>query len=155
MDTPTLRREELGSAVLDSLFAELNREVDGIYPEEGANHYRLDPAEVSPGRGGCFVLWIGDEPVGCGALRMLDADTGELKRMFVRPAWRGRGLSRRMLRHLEAEARRCGARRLVLETGTRLAASVALYESEGFREIGRFGEYAHSPLSHCMAKTLD
>jgi putative acetyltransferase len=155
MDIPTLRREELGSAALDSLFAELNREVDGIYPEEGANHYRLDPAEVSPGRGGCFVLWMGAEPVGCGALRMLDADTGELKRMFVRPAWRGRGLSRRMLRHLEAEARRCGARRLVLETGTRLTASVALYESEGFREIERFGEYANSPLSHCMAKPLD
>ncbi|MFM1885812.1 MAG: hypothetical protein RL026_969 [Pseudomonadota bacterium] len=154
MDDLRLRREPLDSPLLAQLFAELNQEVDGIYPEAGANHYRVDADEVSPARGGCFLSFIGDEAVGCGALRMLDAVTAELKRMYVRPAWRGRGYSRRMLRHLEAQARALGARRLVLETGLRLAPSVALYRSEGFVDIARFGEYVDSPLSHCMGKTL-
>ena len=63
-------------------------------------------------------------------------------------------MGRRILRALESEARLLGARRIVLETGERQVAAVALYEREGFTRIPLFGEYLDSPLSLCMAKDL-
>jgi GNAT superfamily N-acetyltransferase len=74
--------------------------------------------------------------------------------MFVRRAVRGRGLSRLLLDAIEQRARLLGAHRLVLETGVRQTEAVGLYRSAGYTEIERFGEYADSPLSLCMAKTL-
>jgi putative acetyltransferase len=93
--------------------------------------------------------------VGCGALRLLDADTAELKRMYVCPEARGQGIGRRLLGALEAEARAFGVRRLVLETGVRQAAAMALYQATGFRPIPLFGEYRLSPdTSVCLGKDL-
>jgi GNAT superfamily N-acetyltransferase len=94
-------------------------------------------------------------PVGCGALRVLDAETAELKRMFVSPAVRGMGLGRRLVAALEAEARAMGVRRLVLETGVRQAAALALYRATGFDLIPLYGEYRLSPeTSVCLGKDL-
>ena len=93
--------------------------------------------------------------MGCGAVRLLDAETGELKRMYVAPAARGTGLGRRLVKALEAEARALGARRLVLETGTRQHAAIALYRATGFVPIPLYGEYLGSPAtSVCLGKEL-
>lgn len=124
------------------------------YPEQGANHFRLDADEVSEGRGAFFVAYQGASPVACGAIRRHEATTAEIKRMYVVPEWRGRGLSRVVLEKLEAEGRRLGVTRLVLETGDRQSEALALYERSGFVRIPRFGEYVGSPLSVCMAKEL-
>ena len=120
----------------------------------GATHFRLDPDEVAEGRGAFMVALSQAHPVGCGALRMIDARTAELKRMYVVPSVRGRGIAGGVLEALEAEARRLGVQRLVLETGIRQHAALALYRRAGYQPIPPFGEYLASPTSVCLAKDL-
>jgi GNAT superfamily N-acetyltransferase len=150
----TLRPEDLRSPTAQLLIRRLNAELTQRYPEEGATHFRLDPDEVAPGRGCFWVAWLGDAPIGCGAVRKLDAETAEVKRMFVDEAARGRGAGRAILDALERAARDLGCRRLVLETGVRQVEAVALYRRAGFVPIPPFGEYVDSPLSLCMGKAL-
>jgi GNAT superfamily N-acetyltransferase/dephospho-CoA kinase len=95
--------------------------------------------------------------VGCGSLR--DARRygdgyGELKRMYVRPAYRGRGLSRLVLSRLEEIAAENGMRRLILETGTRQVEAIRLYRSAGYRRIPAYGPYDERSLSVCYARWL-
>ena len=97
---------------------------------------------------------VGGRAVGCGGLQALDADTGELKRMYVRPAFRGRGIARQMLVALEELAFRHGHRTVCLETGTYLPAAIALYRSSGYEPIPVYGEYVDNPYSVCFAKRL-
>lgn len=155
--------EPLTSADATTLIAALNAELSALYPEPGANHFRLDPNEVAPGTG-IFVLarWLG-RPVGCGALRRLGEPVvrdlgprvGELKRMYVDRTLRGKGIGRALLDRLETEARALGLDRLVLETGIRQIEALALYRRAGFIEMPPYGEYAASAAtSVCMTKTL-
>ena len=88
------------------------------------------------------------------AIRRLGDDEAEIKRMYVLPALRGRGIGGALLDALEAEARALGVRRLLLETGERQPEALALYRRAGFVVIEPYGEYVDSPLSVCMAKTL-
>ena len=153
----TVRPALLGSPEAQALIAELNAELSVRYPEPGANHFRLDEDEVARGRGAFLVAYREDrsgEPVGCGAVRMMDATTAEVKRMYVVPSARGLGLGRQILAAIEVEARALGASRLVLETGDRQHEALALYERAGFARIAPFGEYVGSPLSVCMGKEL-
>jgi putative acetyltransferase len=163
-DALEIAPEALTSAVAAALIAALNAELSARYPEPGATHFHLDPREVAPGAGVFLVArWLG-RPVGCGALRRLREDAvlgelgprvGELKRMYVAPEMRGRGIGRALLDRLEAEARTLGLARLVLETGTRQAEALALYRHAGFTAIAAYGEYAASPgTSVCLAKPL-
>jgi GNAT superfamily N-acetyltransferase len=78
----------------------------------------------------------------------------EIKRMYVAPEVRGRGVGRQLLVSLEAEARRLGISRLVLETGPRQPEALALYRGAGYVEIPLFGEYIGAEFSVCMAKDL-
>ena len=78
----------------------------------------------------------------------------ELKRMYVAPAARGRGFARLLLAELERTASVAGARRMVLETGTRQPEAIALYRSSGYRPMPRFGIYREAPGSRCFAKPL-
>ena len=149
-----LEREPLDSAAASALIAALNAELSASYPEEGANHFRLEPDEVAQGTGAFLVARVAGRPVACGALRMLDPSTAEIKRMYVIPELRGRGIARAVLAELEAECLRLGASRLVLETGARQTGALALYGRAGFVEIPAFGEYLDSPLSVCLAKAL-
>lgn len=155
MDSITISRAGLADDVSQALIRELNAELSGMYPEPGANHFGLAPEEVEEGRGAFLVLYRDGTPVGCGALRRMDAETGELKRMYVAPVARGTRLGRRLVDALEAEARALGLRRLVLETGTRQEAAIALYRATGFTQIPLYGEYLDSPAtSYCMGKEL-
>jgi len=153
--TTTIEHVELTDDVSRALIESLNAELNALYPEPGATHFQLTPQEVADGRGTFLVVYLDGTPVGCGALRFLDADTAELKRMYVSPTARGRGLGRRLLAALEAEARAVGVRQLVLETGVRQAAALALYRATGFNPIPLYGEYRLSPeTSVCLAKDL-
>jgi len=154
-ETITIARAELSADVSRALINSLNAELRGIYPEPGATHFHLDPEEARDGRGTFLVVYREGKPVGCGALRLLDAETAELKRMYVSPTLRRRGLGRRLVAALEAEARALGVRRLVLETGVRQAAALALYRATGFHPIPLYGEYCLSPeTSVCLGKNL-
>lgn len=150
-----ITRTDLTAEVSRGLIAALNAELSGTYSEPGATHFHLDQEEVAEGRGAFLVLYRDGEAVGCGAVRRLDPDTAELKRMYVVPAARGAGLGRRLVEALEAEARRLGVRRLVLETGIRQAAAMALYQATGFHPIPLYGEYCLSPeTSICLGKEV-
>jgi pyrrolidone-carboxylate peptidase/GNAT superfamily N-acetyltransferase len=155
----TVRRHDFQDGVARALISALNAELSGRYPEEGATHFRLDADEVAAGRGAFVVAFDGEgRPVGCGAVRRIalgsGADAGEVKRMYVVPEARGRGVGAAVLAALEAEARALGLRRLVLETGERQPEALALYRRAGFADIPRFGAYLQSALSVCLGKTL-
>jgi len=95
-----------------------------------------------------------EHAVGCGGLRTLDPDHGEIKRMYVIPERRGTGVSGAILNALEGEARGRGWSRLVLETGDQQPDAMRFYEREGYTLIPNFGYYADSPLSVCYEKKL-
>jgi GNAT superfamily N-acetyltransferase len=80
-------------------------------------------------------------PIGCGALRPLEPGAAELKRMYVVPSARGRGVSRLLLTGLEAEAATRGWTTLRLETGPRQPEAVGLYTGAGYQPVGAFGAY--------------
>jgi putative acetyltransferase len=156
--------EALTSAAATALIAALNAELSARYPEPGATHFNLNPAEVAPGSGIFLVARRLGRPVGCGAVRSLREPAvmdelglrvGELKRMYVAPEVRGEGIGRALLARLETAARALGLTRLVLETGTRQTEALALYRRAGFTEIPAYGEYSASPgTSVCLAKAL-
>ena len=154
-ETITIARADLTGEVSRALIGALNEELSGAYSEPGATHFRLDPTEVSDGRGAFLIVCYEGAPAGCGAVRLLDTETAELKRMYVDPSVRGRGLGRRLVAALETEAGALGARRLVLETGVRQTAALALYRATGFEPIPLYGEYCLSPeTSVCLGKDL-
>jgi GNAT superfamily N-acetyltransferase len=150
-----LDRVGLDDADAARLIARLDDELSAMYPEPGANHFTLTAHDVAPGRGAFVVARLDGRAVACGAVRLLDAATAEVKRMFVDPAHRGLKLGAAVLTELEAEARALGAKQLVLETGERQRAAVGLYESFGFAPVPCWGEYAASAVtSRCYAKLL-
>ncbi len=93
-------------------------------------------------------------PLGCGGLRVLEPGVGEVKRMYVDPAGRGRGTARRLLGELLDHARRTGLSHVRLETGTEQPEAVALYVSAGFLPIPPYGHYADDPRTRCFALDL-
>jgi len=156
-DEIDVRREDFLSPLAARLIHALNDELDVYYPEEGANHFDLAAEEVADSCGAFLVAFLESEPVGCGAVRRIAPTICEIKRMYVVPKARGRGVGRRILLELEAIARTLGAARLVLETGVRQPEALALYTRAGFTTIPLFGSYADTPypeLSVCMAKEL-
>lgn len=139
-------------ALMNSLDAESQARYDNV---DLAKHFVVDPKEFTPGRGIFLLASLDGEPVGCGAIRMLDTGDAEIKRMYVKPEARGNGVARSVLHELEAESRRLGAKRMILETGFRQVEALALYRREGFDEIPRYEPYVDAEHSVCMAKTLD
>lgn len=104
-----------------------------------------------------FVVAFDDEDhgLGCGGLRLLDAEHGEVKRMYVDPSARGTGVARAILEALDTEAQARGWRRLVLETGYLQPDAIRFYEREGFTRIPNFGAYVDSPISLCFERAID
>lgn len=150
-----IERADVTADISRALIGALNAELSGVYVEPGSTHFHLGAGEVDEGRGAFLVVYLDGRPVGCGAVRRLDAGTAELKRMYVAPAARGTGLGRRLVAALETEARELGVRRLVLETGVRQVAALALYRAAGFQPIPLYGEYCLSPdTSVCLGKEL-
>jgi GNAT superfamily N-acetyltransferase len=155
MGTIDIRRGTLTSPDAVRLIAALNAELKAMFPEPGATHFSLTGAQVEAGDGAFVIAFLDDVAVGCGAVRRLDEATAELKRMYVDPSVRGRGVGRRLVEALEREARLLGVTKIVLETGTRLARAIRLYEGMGYSRIPLFGEYLSSPdTSLCFGKSL-
>src|SRR5213592_1595234 len=112
--TVDIRRSTLASPDAARLIAALNAELKATFPEPGATHFSLAGAQVGAGDGAFVIAYLD------GAVRRLDEATAELKRMYVDPSVRGRGIGRALVEALEREARLLGITRVVLETGTRL-----------------------------------
>jgi GNAT superfamily N-acetyltransferase len=119
----------------------------------------VDPGEFAPPSGRFLVGYVGTEPVACGGLRrigdgVIGAGVVEIKRMYVVPAWRGRGLSRVVLARLEELAASLGADRVVLETGPQQPEAMRLYETSGYERIEGFGHYKCNENSISYGKRL-
>jgi GNAT superfamily N-acetyltransferase len=108
--------------------------------------------------GGVFLVGeVDGVAVACGGVRRCQEErpgVGEIKRMYVEPAMRGRGLGRVLLAALEAEGRRLGYERLWLETGIAQPEALHLYVSSGWSPIPKYGEYKHEEGSRCFERIL-
>jgi ribosomal protein S18 acetylase RimI-like enzyme len=143
--------------------AQLVEEVQQEYVARygGRDETPLGATYFEPPDGAFFVGYLDGQPVATGAWRLrhdvvvdgIDS-TAEIKRMYVAPAARGRGLARAMLAHLEQTAREAGAKVMVLETGLAQPEAIALYESSGYTPIPGFGFYKEAPLARCFARRL-
>ena len=92
-------------------------------------------------------------PVGCGAIKLLE-DYAEIKRIFIDPDHRGHGTGRRILSELERIAHGAAVDIIRLETGVRQPEALELFENNGYRRTGRYGDYPDDPLSVFMEKAL-
>ena len=88
----------------------------------------------------------------CGGVQEIAPGTGEIKRMWVDPDWRGAGLGARMLRHLEDGGRRLGHTTVCLDTNATLTEAIAMYERAGYRPIGRYNDNPYA--QHWFTKSL-
>ena len=149
-----IERVSFASDVARTLAADLEAELLGEYagvPGSGG----LPEARVFDPPAGTFL--IGSEagrPVACGGISRYDDETAELRRMYVVPSARGRGLSRELLTALEEAARVLGYAMLRLETGNRQTAAIGLYRSSGFAPIDRYGPFVDDERSLCFEKRL-
>lgn len=153
-----IRRVGYGQPDAMRLIAEVQAEYVVRYG--GPDDTPLEHAMFEPPSGSFYVAYLEGEAVATGAWRRSGVEafgtteTAEIKRMYVAPRWRGAGLARQMLAHLEATAAAAGARALVLETGLRQPEAIALYESSGYTPVPGFGYYRDAPLSRCFGKRL-
>jgi GNAT superfamily N-acetyltransferase len=130
------RREPLDGRAGRRLLAAFQSEVKEIYPFwSPAVGPTAEPQEFRSPDGGFFVVYAAGQPIGCGGFKRLDARTAEIKRMYVAPEARGRGLGRRILERLEGGARAAGYTSVRLDTGDKQPEALRLYRSAGYREI--------------------
>lgn len=101
-----------------------------------------------------LLIYEGNEPAACGALKKFDPTTMEVKRMYSVPQHRRKGLASVILSQLELWAKDGGYTRCVLETGKRQPDAIALYEKNGYRRILNYGQYANMENSVCFEKVL-
>jgi ribosomal protein S18 acetylase RimI-like enzyme len=147
-DSPDARR----------LIAELDAHLSSRYPPSSRHAFSVD--RLLEQNVEFFVLRSGGEPAGCGGILFVggddDADEpyGEVKRMYVAPAFRGEGHGRRILARLADEATARGVSVLRLETGIHQLEAIGLYERTGFISRGPFGSYIDDPLCAYFEKRL-
>ena len=135
-----------------ALIAELEAYLEPLYPRESRHGYSVEKLIAE---GVAFFLIRDDGvSVGCGGIQLMGTEYGEIKRMYVRPQFRGRGFAKLMLNHLADYARSQGVGTLRLETGIHQHAAIALYEQTGFERILPFGEYRDDPLSRFYEKRI-
>jgi putative acetyltransferase len=134
------------------LIAELEAHLDPLYPTESRHGYSVE--KLLRQGVSFFVIRENGVPIGCGGVQFFGSDYGEIKRMYIRPQFRGLGFARLMLDHLSEYTRSNGINVLRLETGIHQHDAIALYERAGFRSIPPFGQYKPDPLSKFYEKQI-
>jgi putative acetyltransferase len=150
-----IKTDDLTGPEIQALLAQHLRNMHELLPPESV--HALDLAELrAPGISFWSVWSEADELMGCGALKRLDAQHGEVKSMRTVERHRRKGVAGAMLSHIIAQAQQFGFKRLSLETGSMEAFIPArrLYESFGFEYCAPFGSYAPDPNSVFMTKLL-
>jgi len=134
------------------LIDELQTHLESFYPPESQHGFsvgRLIKEGVA-----FLVLRVDGAAAGCGGIKLFGSEYGELKRMYVRPEFRGHKYGELLVDHLAEHARANGITLLRLETGIHQQAAIRLYERVGFRRIPPFGPYTDDPLSRCYEKSI-
>ena len=130
----------------------LQTHLESFYPPESRHGFSVE--RLIADAVAFFVLRADGRPAGCGGIKLVGREYGELKRMFVRPEFRGAGFGEMLVEHLAAHALAHGVTLLRLETGIHQQAAIRLYERLGFRRIPPFGPYTNDPVSLCYEKRL-
>ena len=130
---------------LSALFDEYLIDIDGEEKDFFAfyNNVQLDTV---------LVVYENSEVVGCGAFKKFDDNTAEIKRMFVHPNHRNKGIAKFVLNELELWANDLGFTSFILETSPKLTSAIALYEKKGYQFIPNYGQYIGVENSVCMKK---
>jgi ribosomal protein S18 acetylase RimI-like enzyme len=146
----TMERPDTPDSI--GLITELEATLEPLYPRESRHGLSVEQlvSEAVP----FFVLRSDGVAAACGGVKLFGTEYGEVKRMYVRPQFRGRGFARQILDHLSAHAQAHGITILRLETGIHQHEAIKLYESVGFRRISAFGEYKPDPLSLFFEKSI-
>jgi GNAT superfamily N-acetyltransferase len=135
-----------------ALIDELEAHLEPLYPTKSRHGYSVE--KLIEQAVAFFVLRDNGTPAGCGGIQLFGTKYGELKRMYVRPQYRGLGFGKMLLKHLEGHARAHGVGVVRLETGIYQVEAMALYEQMGFRRIPPFPPYVEDPVSLCYEKPI-
>jgi GNAT superfamily N-acetyltransferase len=146
----TAERPDTADAM--GLIEELDTHLSALYARESRHGFSVE--KLLQEQVAFFVTRVGGAPAGCG-VKLFGREFAEIKRMYVRPEFRGRGLGRLMLEHLAAPATSHGITVLRLETGIHQHAAIALDEDAAFRRIPPFPPYRDDPVSRCYEKVVD
>jgi putative acetyltransferase len=148
----TIQPERPDTVEAVALIRELEAALDPLYPSESRHGFSV--GKLIAEKVAFFVLRYEGAPAGCGGVKLFGTEYGEIKRIFVRPQFRGKGLSKLIMEHLAEYARERGIPILRLETGIYQPEAIGLYERLGYQRIGPFGEYKEDPLSIYFEKFI-
>ena|SRR5947207_457925 len=150
---PVITEERPDSTDALKLLSELDEELwRHPYPSQSRHAFSVE--KLLREKVAFFVARVDAEPVACGGIKIFAGDYGEVKRMYVREARRGRGLGKAILGHLAGYAQQQQVRLIRLETGIYQVEAIRLYERWGFQRRPPFGEYKKDPLSVYFEKHL-
>jgi GNAT superfamily N-acetyltransferase len=141
------------SAEAVQLISELDTHLNPhLYPPESRHAFSVE--KLVRDKVAFFIASYQDTPAGCGGIKLFGNEYGEVKRMFVRPSFRGLGLGKAILNRLSEHAEQHQVRVLRLETGIYQTEAIGLYEKTGFQRRPPFGEYRDDPVSVYYEKLL-
>jgi putative acetyltransferase len=146
-----LKKVSQDSPEVKSLSDELHKELELIYGNGMIEDFLDENKQMLI----FFVAYDESEiAIACGALKHFDETTAEIKRMYVKPEHRGRGISKLILTRIEDEAKELNYNRLVLETGLKQPEAMSLYQKSGYKPLKCYGRHAIDPDSRCFEKVI-
>jgi GNAT superfamily N-acetyltransferase len=151
--TTTISPERPDTDDAVGLITELDAYLVPLSPAESRHGYSVE--KLTREGVAFFVIRQNGVAAGCGGVQIFDNEYAEIKRMYVRPQFRGLGLAKLMLNHLVDYTRTLGIHILRLETGIQQREAISLYESAGFQSVPPFGNYKPDPLSRFYEKRID
>ena len=146
-----LRRTDSNSPDFQELVTKLD---DELRIRDGADHPFYAQFNKLDAIRHVVVAYMDNVAVGCGAFRQYSVETVEIKRMFVRPVFRGQGIALLILSNLESWASEQDYTQCVLETGYNQPEAIALYNKAGYHQIPNYGPYAGVATSICFGKKI-
>lgn len=135
-------------ALVQRLDADL-KERDGDDHDYYAQFNKIDTIQHA------IVVYDEDHPVSCGAIKPFGEDAMEVKRMYVLPESRGKGIAKKVLQELESWASEMKYKKCVLETGQKQPEAMSLYHKSGYQVIQNYGQYIGIENSVCFEKALE
>ena len=121
---------------------------------DGDDHEFYDQFNKSDAINNVVVFYENNQPLGCGAFKLYESKAVEIKRMFVLPEQRGKGIANKILNELENWAKELGYADCILETGNKQIEAIGLYQKSGYAIIQNYGQYQGVENSVCMQKSI-
>lgn len=146
-----LKRTSSDNTDFQLLVAELDKDLairDGDEHAFFAQYNKIDAIKY------VVMAYLDGESVGCGAIKEYETDVMEIKRMFVSPKYRGKGIASLVLKELELWAKELGFKKCILETGIKQPEAIALYKKNNYNQIQNYGQYISVASSVCFEKYL-